>query len=464
MNRVPMLKTITILLLSLSMTNLAMAQSSSDKPVQPLVLPALTSLMSLPVPLVLDASANRTPSNTLTLDEALYQAVSNSWSVKSSDQRQQSFRFTELASRGALFPKLDVRAANGDGRLTSVQPSRKTDRFEQSVTLRQALFDLPAFMEWRRQSRLGDAAALQLRGEISRVMLDASQAWLRVLQAQLTLDALQSYQVSLEEIYTYIDKRAEAGGASRAERERIRARVAALNAQLLESRSALSSAKRTLGVLTGREAAALRLELPELISIPSKLELARQQMEQGNPDLLATEQEMEALALERKSQMARFLPTVTLDVSNLQSRNMSGVINEINDTRILFSASWSLLNGGSDLAQSYATAARRMERAYLREDTVRRLNDELATSYGQLQTVSDRFAALQAEAQANSRVIDAFRLQLQNGNRPVLDLLDALQRSHQNRIELISLALNELLLHLRIAHVTGRWLQNEVQP
>jgi adhesin transport system outer membrane protein len=52
-------------------------------------------------------------------------------------------------------------------------------------------------------------------------------------------------------------------------------------------------------------------------------------------------------------------------------------------------------------------------------------------------------------------VVDAFRAQLTGGNRQLLDVLDAYQRLHQSRIDIVQVVVSAAQNEWRIAHLTG---------
>ena len=61
----------------------------------------------------------------LSLQQAIDRGVQHSLDVQAAAARRDSFEQTALAARGALLPRLDARAAIGQGTLDSIEPAER---------------------------------------------------------------------------------------------------------------------------------------------------------------------------------------------------------------------------------------------------------------------------------------------------------------------------------------------------
>lgn len=400
----------------------------------------------------------------LSLQQAMVLGVAHSLEVQAADARLESFRQAAVAARGALLPRLDARAAVGRGQLESVSPAEQRDRKDGSLTLRQAVFDLPASREVQRQDVLTDSAHLQWQAAVSGASLQVSTSYLQALQARLTLELGSSHERLLGELLSYISQRAEAGGASIAERDRVKARVANARSQQADARANLRAALRNLATLVGEAPAQLVLAVPDALAVPLNAASALDEARQANRELVASRTEADAAALEARGQRARFLPKVELELSHTRAVNNGGSESYNRDTKAMLVVNWSLLNGGTDLAQGRAAAARMREKQLLADDLERKLEQDLEASYASLDSVAERYSALREELLANRSVVAAFQAQLVGGNRPLLDVLDAYQRLHQSRIDLAQLVVGEVGNHAKVAHITGRLATAGTRP
>ena len=261
-----------------------------------------------------------------------------------------------------------------------------------------------------------------------------------------------------------LSDRAAAGGTSTAERDRVKARVANARAQQADARANLRAALRNLATLIGETPARLALAVPESLAVPQDAAAALDEARVANRDLVASRTEAEAAALEARGHRARVLPRVELELSHTRAVNAGGLEAYSRDTKAALVVNWSLLNGGTDLAQGRAAAARMREKQLLSDDLERKLQQDLDATYASLDAVAERYSALHDELLANRSVVDAFQAQLVGGNRPLLDVLDAYQRLHQSRLDLAQLVLGEVGNHAKVAHITGRLAPAGARP
>jgi TolC family type I secretion outer membrane protein len=419
----------------------------------------LPELLGVPALLPLDEKAGPSAAsnvNTLSLQQAIELGVANSLDVKAAAARRDSFVYTASAARGALLPHADLRVGAGQGRTGRFSDGEDRHRKEGNVTLRQALFDLPKLRELQRQNVLTLSADLQLQAATSSASLETASAYLQALQARLALALGADYERLLGTLLTHITDRAQAGGASGAERDRVRARVANARAQMADSRANLRAALRNLTSLTGVTPAQLAVGVPQALAVPLVADDARSQAHEFNRDLSAARSDATAAAMEAYVARARLLPTLDAEITHSRATNASGAASYSRDTKAMLVLNWNLSNGGSDLAQQRAAHARSQEKKLRADDIERRLDQDLEGAYAALDSVAERYSALRDELAANTTVVDAFRAQLVGGNRPLLDVLDAYQRLHSSRLELAGLVVNEVQNHAKVAHLTGR--------
>jgi adhesin transport system outer membrane protein len=416
----------------------------------------LPELLELDVRLRVDDARPVDAGPALSLQQAVDRALARHPEVLAAQARRDAFGHTRRAALGALLPQGEARAGIGSGTLESVNPAETRHRKEGAVTLRQALVDVPAWRELDRQGTLVRAADWQYQAAVSSVALEVATVYIQALQARMTLTLTQRHEQELNRVLLIMTERANGGVASAAERSRVSARVSNARAQMADARATLRGALRRLGTLVGEVPVELTLQVPAGLAVPEDGATALALARQGNAELLAGRAEAVAAAYEAQAYRARLLPRLEAEVQHLRTTNPGGSAGYTRDTKGMVMLNWQFLSGGSDLAQARAAQARERERGYRTEDVERRFEQDLDTLYASLDSVATRYAALRDELLANAQVVSAFNLQLTNGNRPLLDVLDAYQRQHANRLELASLLLGELQNQLRVAQITGQ--------
>ena len=424
----------------------------------------LSRLLELPAVLPMElvksasnAAVNVSATSTAAdLKSVALQGLANSLEVEAARQRLQTFGHTRDAARGALLPRADARLAVGKGALVSTEPHLHLQRQEYTATLRQALLDEPARREVTRQGVLTDSAELQLSGASSNALLESAGAWLSVLQSRVSVQLGIEYTALLDELSRYITERAAAGGASPADRERVRGRVANVRASMADANAALTVAKRNLNRLTGTVPASISLSFPASeFAVPADRETARDLALLQNYELLASRAEVVAAEVEGDIARSRFLPRLELELTHSRTTNSGGQENFSRDTRGMVVLSVPLTNGGADLAQVRASTTRRNELQAKASNVERKLSLELETAYANLEASGQRYSAVREELEANAKVVTAFRAQMLGSNRSLLEVLDAFQRLHQSRLDLTQSLVSEAQSQLRVAHLTG---------
>lgn len=418
----------------------------------------LPEVIGLPtvLPLATGKDASAAGSKGLTLQEAIDLSLARSFTVRAAQAKMDAARHTVRAAEGNLLPQVEARAGFGGGELDSVTPAERLQRREGTVTVRQPLFDLGARREIERQQVLLTAAELQYQAAVGEASQETAGAYLQALQARINLAMSERYEQQLARLLALMEARASGGGASAAERNRVQARVSNARAQMAEGASTLRSALRRLSALIGQTPQAFEVSGGSGIVIPADVDSAREDAARLNRELLAGRAEAVAIAYEALSHRAKFLPRVDFELTHARALNAGGSPGYTRDTRGMLVVNWQLYNGGTDLAQKRAAEARERERGLRADDLLRRLDQELESAYAALDAVAPRFASQREELVANTQVVTAFEAQLVGGNRPLLDVLDAYQRLHSNRLELASLVVNEVLSTLQVALLTGR--------
>jgi adhesin transport system outer membrane protein len=191
--------------------------------------------------------------------------------------------------------------------------------------------------------------------------------------------------------------------------------------------------------------------LPAVQGRADALDLARV----SNPELRAAWAEVNAADAERKVYRARFLPRLELELMHTRNVNVGGNESYTRDNRAMVVLTIPLLSGGSDVAQMNASGSRRDELNAKARDVERKLALEIETAYANLEATSERFDSVREELEANRKVADAFKAQLTNASRQLLDVLDAYQRLYQSRLDLSQVLIGEARNQLRLAYLTG---------
>jgi adhesin transport system outer membrane protein len=418
----------------------------------------MSALLGAPTEIPLEGGDLDAPDEgILTLRSAINIGLPLNLEVSAAQFRSESSAQAVRVAEGALRLKLDLRSAVGSGRLLSIEPVDTTRRRDFTTTVRQPVWDRAAEKEVSRQFSFREASDIQVLGARSSAILELGNTYLQVLQTRLNISLSEEYAKLLQELLQYINERVSGGAASGADRDRVRARVANARSVISDTKANHRVAMQGLErLLEGKRFSSVGLMLDVDVAIPAAMPEARSEAVAKNYELRSARAELSAVKFEIQSYEGRFQPRIELELGYNKSRNLSGSLAQIEDMKAMVNFTWSIYNGGSDIAQVRAGTARLSEQQALATNSERKIVQQLRSAYATLESVDERFKSVQDELESNRRVVDAFRVQLNSGNRNLLDVLDAYQRYHQSRLDLLQLSITEMQNQLRVSHLIAK--------
>lgn len=371
-----------------------------------------------------------------------------------------------------LLPSVSVRASRGS---ETSAPSVKTNangplpsdthlRTDTALTIRQPLFDLPGFLDWRRRTVIEQARQENYRVTEGDTYISTVNAYLSLVSSRLQTDMTRDFEAQLAELLTYIEKRAAAGAASVSDMSRVRARSQATLSSRLEQESAHAAAGVEFVRLTNIVPGKIRLPDLEDIGVsllPQSFELAVNTAIKSNPDIAALAAELRAAKMDQSAAKTRFLPRVDMEYTDVYSLHAGGDTSTPEkrdkgqrDKRSMLVMNWALFSGGSDYSYHAERAARHKELQYRLDDQRRQVIQTLSANYATLATTTARIASGYQELEAISTAAEAMSKRMLSGNQSLLDLLDVYDRFYQVRSRLVSLHVLEMNTVAQLVRLT----------
>jgi len=357
-----------------------------------------------------------------------------------------------------LLPSVAVRASYGS---ETSRPSVEYDdngdlvdssshmRTDYAITLRQPLFDLPSYRDWRRREALEQARGENYRVSDSDTYVSAVNAYLSLVSSRLQIDMTRTFENQLVELLTYIEKRASAGAASISDMARVRARNQATLSSRLEQESAHAAAGIEFVRLTNLVPQKVRIPLPEDVGatiLPQSFDAAVRTAMKSNPEIAALAAEFQAADIDISAAKGRYLPRIDAELSESYSQGAGGdkSTSGQKDTRAMLVLNWSLFSGGGDYYYAVERTARHKELQYRLDEQRRRVVQALSANYATLTTTRERISSGYKELKAISTAAEAMSKRMLSGNQSLLDLLDVYSQFYQVRSRLLSLHILEM--------------------
>jgi len=167
-------------------------------------------------------------------------------------------------------------------------------------------------------------------------------------------------------------------------------------------------------------------------------EQARQRALVDHPAVLQSTADIEAAQAALKGAAANYHPKVNLEGAMRRDNNLSGIEGIRNSDSIMVVARWNLFRGGGDRAGQLAAAERRVAAQDQLEDTLRRINENVAIAYQARATSEARIEFLRQHVTASEGTLDAYQAQFELNRRTLLDVLNARNELFNARANLMS--------------------------
>ena len=367
-------------------------------------------------------------------------------------------------SRAARLPEVDATASAGrqQGAGSTVNASGSY-----SVSLGVAAWEIDLF---NRVGSLEGAALARFlaqqetqQGARLAVVAGVADAWLTLAAERERLRLAGQLRDSQRRTLDLTERQAELGAASGLQRARAQTAFEAARGEAARSAAAVLQARLALEMLAGQPLSESLLPtglagsataLPEIPGdMPAAVLLQR-------PDLRAAEQRLQAAAFDVGAARAARFPRLTLTASaGTRSADLDGLFQP-------GSSIWSLLprldlplfDGGARRAQVEASQATRREALALYESALQSAFREVADALAVRDSLTERLASQQAQAEAAQRSLDLAGRSYRLGGASQLELLDAQRQLTAAQQGLVSLRQTEQANRVTLLRALGgRW-------
>lgn len=414
--------------------------------------------------LTLEQRGDRAPDvvDALRLDETVAFALKNNFEVKASQAKTDSADWEVVGAYGAYLPSVTFSRSTGTERsapasYNDLAGNRVEDsthhRRDKTLTIRQPVIDLTLISDILLRHQRQSATELEQLGTRERVALQTVNAFFKIIRARLSMRFAEDYKAELDKLTALMTSRVEGGGAAQADLDRIKTRAVTAQSAIIETRSEYDSAMDEFRRLTG--VMPLKLEIPASIvpTPPDEIDVALEKALRANPEYRLSLRQVEVQQHEGDKAYSRLLPKLTFEFTKSRTWNAGGaalgadpagddIFPYQNETRAMLTTSWAI-NGGTEIAEGMASAAKAREANFRSMDTRARVEEGVRLSFNALNAAQGRVGVLEQALEANARVVEAFQEQYLNASRPLFDLLDAYERQYSARLDLTRLLISE---------------------
>lgn len=262
-----------------------------------------------------------------TLHDIYELALKNDPVLKVAEAQYRATREAAPLARAALLPQISGKAEyaysrkDTNTRTAGIAPgsSAYTNRFVEtetdnySVTLSQALFDMPAWFSFREGKQISRQAEVELAGSQQDLIVRVSEAYFNVLRAEDNLASSRAQEIALQRQLDQAQQRFDVGLIAITDVHEAQAAYDLAVVTRLADEGALGTAYEALTVLTGQEHQnlwVLRRDFEATAPVPASRDEWVQFALQHNYALKAAEYAADAARQGASASAARHLPTL----------------------------------------------------------------------------------------------------------------------------------------------------------
>lgn len=401
--------------------------------------------------------AAATPACAQTLDEVLAIVYDTNPVIRAERARQEATQEAPKQARAAILPQISVDSSYSDSHNDQVVNS---DLFGQIIE-EDREFDLnPAIVAVSAQQTVFQGFRNLNRIKQARARVRSGDAQLRMTEQQVLLQAatvffdvqrdMEIYQANISNVDVLMESLSQAetqlqyGDITRTDVDQARARLAGATAELSAAQAQLSTSRAGFERILG--------------DAPGTL----QQVE-GLPDLPATEEEAQALALElapaiqlvreqeavSRRQIAieksSFAPSVSFNTYYKYSDEPNSFIVRDEEFSYGVRASIPIFNGGLNYSKTReAVALNKSDKSRIIA-AERDVRAGVSAAWNQLVAARARITAAETQLNANENALSGVRNEADAGVRTTLDVLNAEQETLNSRVALASARRDEFV-------------------
>ena len=428
------------------------------KPIKALsVKRALLVMLALVLALVTvnnSAIAQTRPETTWDLRTLYRMALSNDPTYLSAARTAEANKQALPLARSALFPQISASASRSktDETLTTTSPISKntvtadTDSDSYTLSVDQTVFDAQLFAGLSQAQAIALQAEAELRDAKQDLILRTTQQYFNFLRAQDERSLTRAEHAALKEQAALAKARLEVGMAAVTETYEANARLALVEARLIEKQILMDRARDDLRILSNQPVNTVVPIRPGFIIPELKnkdvADWIRQALDH-NALLLAKQSATEAAKKEISRQRAGYYPSVNFTGERNQRLSDGSLLTpddetDYESTQYRLELNVPLFQGGSTLIQTREARLRYEAEQQQLERLRRELQRDAREAFFNVSSGKRKLAALAQSVKANESVVDAkqtgFRAGI-NTNQHVLDaqrdLFEA-KRDHAN--------------------------------
>ncbi len=296
---------------------------------------------------------------------------------------------------------------------------------EASVNVRQLLYDgFTSINEvWRQTARV-NSAAFRVLERTELIALRAAEAHIDVVRYQELNVLAGRFLETHRNILNNIQARYDGGRSGEGDLQQAKERFSAAEAIRAEFRQRLEEARGAYRQSVGIEANNLKAP-GRLTGLPADKDTALAVTLRHNPTIQASESDSKAARHGFDATTGQFGPTVALEGRALTGKDTGGLAGSRDEYSGRVRMTWNVFTGGQTSWRRVEAAERMAEQSARHGRLQREAFDAIDRAWAARTITTDRVLALRRQIEAARKTVEAYRKEYENGQRTLIDLLNA---------------------------------------
>lgn len=343
-----------------------------------------------------------------------------------------------------------TRLANGpNGELTLTKR-------EMGFSIKQMIFDGFAI----RSAVEADSAMVQSSGyhvlaKLEEVILEISAAYIEtIMQRSIYMhakDNLANHKVILNKLNNGSIKNIQSGDL-----ELAMSRMSLVQTELLDLQRDIRNSQADYMRVVGRRPDTMFRPDPPESRLPNSEEAAVAVALNNNPRVFIANADIRAARAEKRVAKSNYMPKLDLEISGTNNKNVDGYKQKTNSLSAMLQMKYNLFAGGKDSAAERKSAWLLEEKKEILSEDLRNIEQHVRHIWSAYINYKGQLGFLKKRVDAMNATRDAYLKDVSDGNRRLLDLLDAEHELYSAKANYVSAQYKELLSRYMLLQGVGK--------
>jgi outer membrane protein, protease secretion system len=408
----------------------------------------------------------------LSLMQAYEAALSNDPTYQAARYENEAGQQNRAMGRASLLPTASASYSTGSSLYydrhiapnasnpTGDVPAERFKNMGASVSVRQPIFSLDAFARFRQGAAQADFSDAVFSGRSRELIVRVVGAYADAQYADDQLTLATAQRDAYTEQMKVNQRMFELGEGTKTDVLETQAKAELAEAQVIEARDNLVTARNTLAGIVGQEVTnldALSSNFPVQPMRPATIDEWRALAMEKNAEIIAQRHNVEVTNQEVNKNRAGHFPRLdaVASISNSKSETVNTLGQDYRTRSAGLQLSIPLFSGGYVNAATTQAAANHNKAKSELDAKISQVMTELRKQYGLVTSGAIRIQALSKAVESARLLIIATEKSIQGGVRINLDLLNAQQQLFSAQRDLAQARYNYLLAYLRLRYAAG---------